>query len=151
MAIGGFEVVIRAIAASDSLDNIAKVLRGSLEQMTLDAAGRRSHDYHQQVALIVGDKVVTAEGYTDAQALAERARLERLGLQPIEPHGDGYVIDGKTLMVKVRASDINETAYEIFNIVGVPSMADVLVVRQFTKAIAAMAKRISGRPAVALA
>jgi hypothetical protein len=94
MAVGGFEVVVRAIAASDSLDNIAKVLSGSLEQMNLDAAGGRAHDYHQQVALIVGDRVLTASGYTDAQAIAERDRLERLGLRPIEPYGDGYVIDG---------------------------------------------------------
>jgi CheY-like chemotaxis protein len=153
MAIGGFEVVTRAIAASDSLDNIVKVLNASLAQMTLDASGARAHEYHHHVTFIIGDTVLMAAGYSDTQALAERDRLERLGLQPIDPEGNGYVIDGKTLMVKVRATDTNDDAYQIMNIVGTPSVAEVLVVRVFTKAIAALAKRVTGtaRPEAALA
>lgn len=142
MSIGAFEVVTRAIAASDSLDNLGRTLHGSLEQMPLDAAGSRAHEYHQQVSLIVGDRVLTAAGYSQAQALAERDRLERLGLQEIDSERNGYVIDGKTFMVKVRATDTNDDAYHIMNIVGTPSVADVLIVRVFTKAIAALAKRI---------
>lgn len=142
MSIGAFEVVTRAIAASDSLDNLARSLNGALEQMPLDAAGSRIHDYHQQVSVIVGDRVLTAAGYSEAQARAERDRLERLGLQTIDSEGNGYVVDGKTFMVKVRATEANDDAYHIMNIVGTPSVADVLIVRVFTKAIAALARRI---------
>ena len=141
MSIGAFEVVTRAIAASDSLDKLGRSLHGALEQMPLDAAGSRVHDYHQQVSVIVGDRVLTTVGYSDAQARAERDRLERLGLQPIDSEGNGYVVDGKTFMVKVRATEANDDAYHIMNIVGTPSVADVLIVRVFTKAIAALAKR----------
>jgi hypothetical protein len=142
MAIGAFEVVTHAIAASDSWDNLARALNGSLEQMPLDAAGSRVHEYHQQVSVIVGDRVLTTAGYSEAQARAERDRLERRGLQPIDAEGNGYVVDGKTFMVKVRASQTNDDAYHLMNIVGTPSVADVLICRVFTKAIAALAKRI---------
>jgi CheY-like chemotaxis protein len=144
MATGAFEVVTRAISASDSWDNLAKTLHGSLEQMPLDATGSRVHDYHQQVSVIVGDRVLTAAGYTEAQALAERDRLEQLGLQTIDREGNEYVVDGKTFMVKVRANNTNDDAYHIMNIVGTPSVADLLIVRLFTKAIAALAKRVTG-------
>jgi CheY-like chemotaxis protein len=153
MSIGAFEVVTRAIAASDSLDNLARSLNGALEQMPLDAAGSRIHDYHQQVSVIVGDRVLTAAGYSEAQARAERDRLERLGLQTIDSEGNGYVVDGKTFMVKVRATEANDDAYHIMNIVGAPSVADVLIVRVFTKAIAALARRteMTARREVAVA
>jgi CheY-like chemotaxis protein len=144
MALGAFEVVAEAIAASDSLDHISEVLYGSLEQMNLDASGGARHQYHHHVSLIVGNRVITASGYSEAQALAERDRLERLGLQPIDHEGNGYVIDGKTFMVKVRASDTHEAGYHITSIVGTPSIPDVLIVRLFTKAIAALAKRVAG-------
>ena len=144
MALGAFEVVTHAIAASDSLDSISRVLYGALEQMTLDAAGLPRHEYHQRVSVIVGNSVITATGYSKAQALAERDRLERLGLQPIDPEGNGYVIEGKTFMVKVRATASHEAAYHIMNIVGTPSIPEVLIVRLFTKAIAALASRVAG-------
>jgi CheY-like chemotaxis protein len=143
MVFGGFEVLSRAIAAN-SLDDIAKVLQGSLDQMTLDAAGRRAHDYHHRVAIVIGDRVLMSSGYSESQALAERDRLERGKLQPIDPAGNGYVIDDKTIMVKVRATDANDDAYQIFNVVSTPGIADVLAVLVFTKAIAALVKRVSG-------
>ena len=143
MSIGAFEVVTRAIAASNSLDNLSRTLHGALEQMPLDAAGARVHEYHQQVSVIIGDHVLTSVGYTNAQALAERDRLERLGLQPIDAEGNGYVVDGKTFMVKVRATDTNDDAYHIMNMVGTPSVADVLIVRVFTKSNAALAKKVT--------
>jgi CheY-like chemotaxis protein len=151
MAIGAFEVVTHAIAASDSLDNIARVLYGALDQMVLDASGSHRHDYHQRLTLIVGDRVLTATGYSETEALAERDRLERFGVQTIDPDGNGYVIDGKTFMVKVSATENHAAAYHIMNIVGTPSVPEVLIVRLFTKAIAALAKRVTDRPAMAMA
>ena len=47
-------------------------------------------------------------------------------------------------MVKVRATESHEAAYHIMNIVGTPSIPEVLIVRLFTKAIAALAKRVAG-------
>ena len=132
------------MVASDSLDSISRVLYGALEQMTLDAAGLPRHEYHQRVSVIVGNSVITATGYSKAQALAERDRLERLGLQSIDPEGNGYVIEGKTFMVKVRATASHEAAYHIMNIAGTPSIPEVLIVRLFTKAIAALASRVAG-------
>lgn len=143
MVFGGFEVVSRAIA-SNSIDDVKKVLQGSLDQMPLDASGRRAHDYHQHVAIIIGDRVLMSAGYSESQALAERDRLGRRTLQPIDPEGNSYVIDGKTIMVKVKATNANDDAYEIFNVVSTPGMADVLPVMAFTKAIAAVVKRVSG-------
>ena len=95
--------------------------------------------------------MITATGYSKAQALAERDRLERLGLQPIDPEGNGYVIEGKTFMVKVRATESHEAAYHIMNIVGTPSIPEVLIVRLFTKAIAVLASASPARPGPRLA
>jgi CheY-like chemotaxis protein len=144
MAIGAFEVATHAIAASDSLETLGRTLRGALEMMPLDAAGDPVHEYHQEVSLIIGDQVITAVGYSDAEALAERDRLERLGLQPLDREGNSYVIDGNTFMVKVQATIANDDAYHIMNMVATPSMPAVLIVRVFTKAIAALAKRVAG-------
>jgi CheY-like chemotaxis protein len=144
MSIGTFEVVAHAIAGSDSLEHLGRTLQGSLEQMPLDSSGHRAHEYHHRVSLIIGNHVLTAVGYDRSQALAERDRLERLGLQPLDREGNGYIIDGNTFMVKVRATEANDDAYHIMNMVGTPSMPAVLVVRVFTKAVASLARRVAG-------
>ena len=59
MAVGAFEVVTHAIAASDSLEHISRALYGALDQMALDASGSARHEYHQRVSVIVGDRVLT--------------------------------------------------------------------------------------------
>lgn len=150
IALGAFQVVTRAIAEGDSWENLAKTLYGALEQMPLDAQGNLTHEYHRQVSLIVGDRALTQAGYTEVEALAERDRLERRGLRPLDASGDGYVIDGHDFLVKVAATDTNDAAYHLMNMVGTPSLPDVLVVRVFTKAIATLAKRTArAREAVA--
>jgi CheY-like chemotaxis protein len=141
IALGAFQVVTRAIADGDSWNGLAKSLNGSLEAMPLDAQGNPTHEYHRQVSLMIGDRTLTIAGYTEAAARATRDRLERLGMRPLDPGGDGYVIDGHDFLVKVAATDTNDVAYHLMNTINIPSLGDVLVTRVFTKAIATLAKR----------
>jgi CheY-like chemotaxis protein len=141
MALGAFQVVTHAIAASDSFESLGAMLQTAVDhQMPLDGQGRATHDYHRRVSVIVGDRVLMAAGYDRAEALAERDRL-LAGLQPINDAGDAYVIDGSNFLVRVAASDANDVAYHLMNVAGTPGIADVLIVQVFTRAIAALAKR----------
>jgi CheY-like chemotaxis protein len=146
IALGAFQVVTRAIAEGDSWDHLAKTLNGSLEAMPLDAQGNPTHEYHRQVSVMIGDRILTLAGYTETDARATRNRLERLGMRPLDPGGDGYVIDGHDFLVKVAATDTNDVAYHLMNTINVPSLGDVLVTRVFTKAIATLAKRTATAP-----
>lgn len=141
IALGAFQAVTRAIAEGDSWEKLAGTLNGALEAMPLDGQGNPTHEYHRQVSLIIGNRVMTAAGYSPAEALAERDRLVNRGLQPLDDSGDGYSIDGHDFLVKVAATPANDEAYHLMNIVGAPSLPDVMVVRVFTRAIAALAKR----------
>jgi CheY-like chemotaxis protein len=141
IALGAFQVVTRAIAEGDSWESLAKTLYGALDMMPLDAQGNPTHEYHRQVSLIIGDRAMTNAGYTEAKAIAERDRLSRIGLQLLDESGDAYIINGHDFMVKVAATDANDEAYHLMNVVGTPSLPEVLVVRLFTKAIATLAKR----------
>ena len=150
IALGAMQVVTRAIAEGDSWERLAKTLHGALDIMPLDARGDATHQYHQRVSLIVGNRVMTHAGYTPPEALAERDRLERRGLRQLDGSGDGYIIDGHDFLVKVAATDTNDPAYHLMNLVGRPSLPDVFVVRLFTKAIASLARRTApSREAVA--
>lgn len=141
IALGAFQAVTRAIAEGNSWDTLAGTLNGALEAMPLDGQGNPTHEYHRQVSLIVGNRVMTAAGYTPAQALAERDRLVKRGLRPLDDGGDGYAIDGHDFLVKVAATPANDDAYHLMNVVGNPSLPNVMVIRVFTRAIAALAKR----------
>jgi CheY-like chemotaxis protein len=141
IALGAFQAVTQAIAEGDSWEKLAGTLNGALEAMPLDGQGKPTHEYHRQVSLMVGNRVMTAAGYTPAQALAERDRLVKRGLRPLDDSGDGYGIDGHDFLVKVAATPANDEAYHLMNIVGNPSLPDVMVTRMFTRAIAALAKR----------
>jgi CheY-like chemotaxis protein len=143
IALGAFQVVAQAIAQADSLENLAKTLNGALEQMPLDAQGNPTHEYHRQVSVIIGDRVLTTSGYTEAEAFAERDRLERLGLRPLDASGDGYIIDGHSFLVKVAATDTNDVAWHLMHVVGAPGLPGVLVTRVFTRAVATLAKRVA--------
>ncbi len=149
IALGAFQVVTRAIAEADSWEHLAKTLNGSLEAMPLDGQGNPTHEYHRQVSVIIGDRMITTSGYTEAQAFAERDRLERRGLRPFDASGDGYVIDGHDFLVKVAATDTNDVAYHLMNTVGTPNLPGALVTRVFTRAIATLAKRLAGAPRAA--
>jgi len=140
IALGAFQVVTRAIAEGNSWETLAGTLNGALGAMPLDGRGNPTHEYHQQVSLIIGNKAMTAAGYTPDQALAERDRLVKRGLRPLDDSGDGYAIDGHDFLVKVAATPANDEAYHLMNIVGNPSLPNVLVVRMLTRAIAALAK-----------
>ena len=140
IALGAFQAVTRAIAEGDSWEKLTGTLNGALEAMPLDGQGNPTHDYHRQVSLIVGNRVMTAAGYTPAQALAERDRLVK-GLRPLDDTGDGYTIDGHDFLVKVASTPANDEAYHLMNIVGNPSLPEVMVIRMFTRAIATLAKR----------
>jgi len=140
IALGAFQVVTRAIAEGDSWNNLARTLNGALEAMPLDAQGNPTHEYHRRVSVMIGDRILTLAGYTEAEARATRDRLERL-VRPLDPSGDGYVIDGHDFLVKIAASDTNDEAYHLMNTINIPSLGDVLVTRVFTKAIATLARR----------
>jgi hypothetical protein len=92
---------------------------------------------------------MTNAGYTEVEALAVRDRLERRGMRPLDATGDSYIIDGHDFLVKVAASETNDVAYHLMNLVGTPSLPEVLIVRVFTKAIATLARRAMRREAVA--
>jgi CheY-like chemotaxis protein len=141
IALGAFQAVTQAIAEGDSWEKLSGTLNGALEAMPLDGQGNPTHEYHRQVSLIVGNRVMTAAGYTPAQALEERDRLVKRGLRPLDNSGDGYSIDGHDFLVKVAATPANDEAYHLMNIVGNPSLPDVMVTRVFTRAVAALAKR----------
>jgi CheY-like chemotaxis protein len=143
IALAGFQLVTHAIANADSVEGLKQTLAGSLEQMPLDAQGNPTHEYHHQVSLIIGDTVLSHVGYSEAETIAERDRLLRKPLQPLDEGGDGYIIDGHDLLVKVAATDTNDEAYQLMNIVGTPSLPDVLVLRLFTKAMAALTRRVA--------
>lgn len=147
-ALAAFQLVTHAIAHSDSWDTLVGTLRGALDQMPLDAQGRATHDYHRRVGVIIGDRVLITSGYSDAEVLAERDRFERIGLQPLDETGDAFAIDGQDFVVKVAPTPSNDVAYHVMNMVGTPGVADVLITRVFTKAIATLAKRVSAREAV---
>jgi CheY-like chemotaxis protein len=146
IALGAFQVVTQSIAAGDSLIHLGNSLNFALEQMPLDAQGNPTHEYHRQVSVVIGDRVLTHAGYTEAETFAEKERLERRGLQPFDASGDGYAIDGHTFLVKIAATSTNDTAYHLMNLVGTPMLPGVLVTRVFTKAIATLAKRAARAP-----
>ena len=52
-------------------------------------------------------------------------------------------IDGHDFLVKVASTPANDEAYHLMNVVGSPSLPDVMVIRMFTRAIAALAKRVT--------
>jgi CheY-like chemotaxis protein len=141
IALGAFQVVTRAIAEADSVEKLAATLNGALEQMPLDAQGNLTHDYHRQVSVIVGSRVLTHAGFSEAETLAEKDRLEAKGPQPFDASGDAYVIDGHTFLIKIAPTETNDTAYHLMSLVGTPTLPGVLVTRVFTKAIATLARR----------
>jgi CheY-like chemotaxis protein len=144
--LGTFQIVTEAIGASDSLDGLAQTLLGSLDLMPLDAHGNHRHDYQIQVCMLIEDRVLAGRGYTETAAIAERDRLLRLGLRPLDSGGDAYVFNGTTFLVKVAATDSNDEAYHLANLAGPPNLPYVLLVRVFTRAIAALARRATRAP-----
>jgi CheY-like chemotaxis protein len=149
-ALSEYKFVTRLIAASDSREHLDHELHAFAPVLPLDGAGRPSHDYQMRVSLIVGDWVPTPVGYTEAQVRAERDRLLRHGLRPLDGNGgnggdggdgDGYVVDGNDLLVRVAATDAHDEAFHLANFAAPPSPGYILLVHQFTKAVAALVRR----------
>ena len=63
IALGAFQAVTRAITEGNSWDKLAATLNGALEAMPLDGQGNPTHEY-RHVSLIIGNKAMTAAGYT---------------------------------------------------------------------------------------
>ena len=113
-----------------------------LGQIPLDQQGAptRNHAYDCRVVLLDGDRLVGGS-YSEAEALAERDRLVGLGLQPLTPYGDAYVQDGHNHLVKAAATEVHGEAWHLGRFPGVPSPGDTLLLLNFTKAIATLARR----------
>ena len=79
--------------------------------------------------------------YSEAEAVAERDRLVRLGLQPLTPSGDAYVQDGRDHLIKIAATDVHGEAWHLGRFPGVPSPGDTLLLLNFSKAVATLAQR----------
>jgi CRP-like cAMP-binding protein len=142
MALLEFEVVTRAISASDSLEHLRRVMYGVLTQVPLNAQGNPSNadTFNPRVSLLIGDQLL-AGTIPEAESIAIRDRLLTLGLKPLTPNGDGYATDGKEHLVKVAATDAYDEASHIAQLPAMLSMGDTLVLLNFTKSIAALAKR----------
>ena len=89
-------------------------------------------------ALAAAGRVVAV---APGEVLAERDRLLGRGLRPLDGEGDGYVVDGNDLLIKVAATDAHDEAFHVANFAAPPNTGYVLLVRQFTKAVAALARR----------
>ena len=140
-ALSEYQFVTRLIAASDSREHLDRELHAFVPALPLDGSGNPTHDFQMRVSLIVGDWVPTPVGYTRDEVLAERDRLLRRGLRPLDAAGDGYVIDGNDLLVKVAATGAHDEAFHLANFAAPPNAGYVLLVHQFTKAVAALVRR----------
>jgi CheY-like chemotaxis protein len=142
MTVLEFQVIGRCIANAGSLEGLQRTLDGVLSQIPLDPQGAptRANAYDCRVVILDGDRRV-AGSYTEAEAVAERDRLARLGLQPLTPSGDACVQHGRNHLIKAAATDVHGEAWHLGSYPGVPSPGDTLVLLNFTKAIATLVKR----------
>jgi len=148
MAVVEFSVVTRCIAAAESLEGLQRTLSGVLSQIPLDPQGAptRADAYDCRVVLLDGDRVVGGT-FSQAEAVAERDRLVRLGLQPLTASGDAYAQDGRNHLVRAAATEVHDEAWHLGRFPGIPSPGDTLLLLNFTKAIATLAKRAGARAA----
>lgn len=147
-ALAEFSVVAGAISGATSRANISRVLTGFLAELPLDGQGNATHEYHKRVCVMDRDGIIGGEGYTDSEAAAERDRLLRLGLQPLGVYGDGYVVDGQDVLVKIAASPTNAETYHLANLMTRQSPVDILLLAVFTRSIAALVQHAQAPAAV---
>jgi CheY-like chemotaxis protein len=146
MAAVEFNVVTQCIANSDSLESLRRTLGGVLGKIPLDPLGAptRAQAYDCRVVLLDGNTLVGGS-YSEAEAIAERDRLVKLGLQPLTASGDAYVQDGNHHLIKAAATEVHGEAWHLGRYPGVPSPGDTLLLFNFTKAVATLAKQAGTR------
>jgi CheY-like chemotaxis protein len=142
MAVLELDLVTRCIANAGSMESLRHTLDGTLGQIPLDPHGAptRAHAYECRVVLLDGNRLLGGN-YSEAEAVTERDRLVRLGLQPLTPSGDAYVQDGHNHLVKAAATEAHGEAWHLGCFPGIPSPGDSLLLLNVTKAIATLAKR----------
>jgi hypothetical protein len=138
MALAEFGVVTGTMTHADSHESMLTYMNGFLEQLPLDGSGSRNHAYQRRLCLLYGDEFVVGEGYTPSEAVAERDRLLALGLQPLGGPDEGYVIDGHDMLIKVAPTPAHREAYHLSNSPSVAAPIDVLLLQQFSHAIATL-------------
>ena len=121
-------------------------LGGVLGKIPLDPLGAptRTQAYDCRVVLLDGNTLVGGS-YSEAEAIAERDRLVKLGLQPLTASGDAYVQDGNHHLIKAAATEVHGEAWHLGRYPGVPSGGDTLLLLNFTKAVATLAKQAGTR------
>ncbi len=143
MAILEFQVIGGAMAASDSIEGIQQAIGQMLGQIAVGPPGaNRTNGYQIKVGLFEGDRLLGGN-YSEAEAVAERNRLIRLGLRPLSSHGDAYVQDGQHHLVKAAATDKHGDVWHLGQFPSIPSPADTMVLLTFTKALASIYKHAS--------
>ena len=138
MALAEFNVVSGALAHASGRESLSEFLNGFLRQLPLDGSGTPRHDYQRRLCLLVGDEMVAGEGYTLAEAIAERERLVAKGLQPLGAPGDGYVVDGHDMVIKAAATPAHPDTYHLSNSPSVAAPVDVLLLEMFSHSIATL-------------
>jgi CheY-like chemotaxis protein len=138
MALAEFGVVAGTLTHADSRPTMVEYMNGFLAQLPMDGSGSLNHDYQRRLCLLHGDEFVIGNGYTPAEAIAERDRLLALGLQPLGGPGEGYVIDGHDMVIKVGPTAAHREAYHLSNSPSIAAPIDVLLLQQFSHSIATL-------------
>ncbi|HEY7230444.1 MAG TPA: hypothetical protein VH558_08755 [Pseudolabrys sp.] len=140
MAILEFDVIGRAMAASNSIQDIQQAIGQVLGHIAIGPPGsNRANGYEIKVGLFEGDRLLGGN-YSEPDALAERNRLIGLGLQPLNPNGDAYAQDGHSHLVKAAATDKHGDVWHLGRFPSTPSPADTVVLLNFTKVLASICR-----------
>jgi CheY-like chemotaxis protein len=151
MALAEFGVVSGTMTNADSRETMSAYMNGFLGQLPLDGTGGPSHDYQRRLCFLYGDEFVVGAGYTPDEAIAERDRLLGLGLKPLGGPGEGYVIDGHDMLIKVAPTGLHRDAYHLSNSPSIATPIDVLLLEQFSHSIATLWGTLQARVPVAAA
>jgi CheY-like chemotaxis protein len=138
MALAEFAVVSGTLTHADSRESMTTYMNGFLSQLPLDGTSNPSHDYQRRLCFLYGDEFVTGAGYTPSEAIAERDRLLAKGLQPLGGPGEGYVVDGHDMLIKVAPTGLHRDAYHLSNSPSIAAPIDVLLLQQFSHSIATL-------------
>jgi CheY-like chemotaxis protein len=145
MALAEFSVAAGALVHAESRQSLTEYLNGFLRQLPLDGSGNPTHAYQRRLCLLHGDEFVTGEGYSPSEAIAERDRLLALGLQPLGESGEGYVIDGHDMVIKVAPTAAHRETYHLSNSASIATPVDILWLQMFSHSIATVWAMLGAR------